>query len=112
MGHEQGDRGGRGGSWELVGGLVVGAVGGFMLGVLLAPQRGDAARERLDASLEEFRDRAEDFIGNLRGNTEELLNQARTAIEERITLINEAIEVGRQAAEEKRAELVVEHEST
>ncbi|MEB3222300.1 MAG: YtxH domain-containing protein [Candidatus Sericytochromatia bacterium] len=112
MGHEQELRGGRSGSWDLVGGLMVGAVGGFMLGVLLAPRQGDAARDRIDESLEDFRDRAEDFIGNLRGNTENLLNQTRTAIEERITLITEAIEEGRKAADDKRAELVVEQEGS
>jgi gas vesicle protein len=112
MGQVQDDRAGRGGSWDLMGAMMVGAVGGFALGVLLAPRQGDGTRERIDASLEDFRDRAEDFMGNLRGNTEALLNQTRAAIEERITLITEAIEEGRKAAEDKRAELVVEQEAT
>lgn len=104
MGYEHRQETGRG--WDMVGGVVVGAVGGFLLGLLLAPRQGDEARERFGDSVSDLRDRTGDFIESLRGNTEALLNQTRSAIEERITLLNEAIEEGRKAAEYKRAELI------
>ncbi len=42
----------------------------------------------------------------LRGNTESLLTSTRAAIEEKLALLNDAVEAGRRAAERKRAELI------
>lgn len=95
-----------GGGWELAAGLVVGALGGFLLGVMVAPKAGEESREKLGDSVSDLRERTTDLIENLRGNTESLLNTTRATIEEKMALLNEAVEAGRKAAEYKRAELI------
>lgn len=94
------------GGWELLGGLAVGAVGGFVLGLMLAPRERPEAAEGESEAYSDLRERTHDMLESLRGNTEALLNQTRAAIEERMALLNEAVEAGRKAAEYKRAELI------
>lgn len=92
--------------WEMVGGLVVGAVGGFLVGLMVAPRQGDDTRENLSDSILDVRERTQELLENVRGNTESLLNTTRAAIEEKMSLLNEAVDAGRRAAEYKRAELI------
>jgi gas vesicle protein len=95
-----------GGGWPLLAGLAVGTAAGFVLGLMLAPRdRSDAAEGEEDA-YSDLREKTNDMLENLRGNTEAILNQTRAAIEERMSLLNEAVEAGRRAAEYKRAELI------
>jgi len=96
----------RSGGWELLGGMAIGAVGGFLLGMTLAPKGGDETRDNLNGSLQDARQRTNDLLENFRGNTEALLNSTREAIEEKLQLLSEAVEEGRKAAEYKRAELI------
>ena len=92
--------------WELLGGLALGALGGFMVGLLVAPKSGGETRDELSGSIGDVRERTNYLLENLRGNTEQMLDSTRAAIEERMELLNEAIEAGRKAAEYKRAELI------
>jgi gas vesicle protein len=101
----------RSAGWELLGGLAIGAIGGFMLGMMVAPKSGTDTRERLGDSITDLRERTNDLLENVRGNTETLLNTTRQAIEEKMALLNEAVEAGRKAADYKRAELI-EQEGT
>lgn len=96
----------RSSGWELLGGLAIGAIGGFMVGLLVAPKSGGETRERLGDSILDLRERTNDLLENVRGNTEALLNNTRATIEEKMALLNEAVEAGRKAAEYKRAELI------
>lgn len=101
----------RSAGWELMGGLAIGALGGFLLGMMVAPKAGADTRERLGDSVQDIRDRTNDLLENVRGNTESLLNSTRQAIEEKMALLNDAVEAGRKAADYKRAELI-EQEGT
>lgn len=94
------------GGWELLSGLAIGAVGGFLLGLAVAPKAGDETRGELSTSLTDVRERTNDMLESLKGNTESLLNTTRIAIEEKLALLNDAVEAGRRAAEYKRAELI------
>ncbi|MDB5099683.1 MAG: hypothetical protein JWM80_4104 [Cyanobacteria bacterium RYN_339] len=95
----------RSAGWELMGGLAIGALGGFMIGLLVAPKAG-LSRETMGDSLMDVRERTNDLLESVRGNTESLLNNTRQAIEEKMALLNEAVEAGRKAADYKRAELI------
>lgn len=94
------------GGWELLSGLAVGAIGGFVLGLMLAPRERPENSEEDADTYSELREKTHDILESLRGNTEAILNQTRAAIEERMALLNEAVEAGRKAAEYKRAELI------
>ncbi len=91
---------------EVLGGLLIGALGGFALGMLLAPQSGRNTRSQLGENLGDMGLRASELAENVRGNTESLLNTTRTTIEEKLALLNEAVEAGRKAAAYKREELI------
>ncbi|MEB3285043.1 MAG: YtxH domain-containing protein [Candidatus Sericytochromatia bacterium] len=108
MGSNSHGESGKSGGWELLAGLTVGALGGFLVGLMLAPREPSENNEDRTDNVSDFRERANDVLENLRGNTEALLNQTRNIIEERMALLNEAVEAGRKAAEYKRAELIEE----
>lgn len=97
----------RSSGWELLGGLAIGAIGGFMAGyyVAKAPAQQEGS-EALGDAIIDVRERTNELIENMRGNTEALLSSTRAAIEEKMSLLNEAVEAGKRAAEYKRAELI------
>lgn len=91
---------------ELLGGLVVGAALGFVAGMILAPQSGGRTRDQLNENLSDIRLRTNEMMDNLKGNTESLITSTRTTIEEKLNLLNDAVEAGRKAAAYKREELI------
>lgn len=91
---------------EVLGGFVLGAVGGFLLGLLYAPQAGTRTREQVQENIGDLALRANELAENVKGNTESLLSTTRTTIEEKLNLLNEAVEAGRKAAAYKREELI------
>lgn len=91
---------------EVLGGLVIGAALGFFAGMVLAPQSGGRTREDLNENLSDLRLRTNEMMDNLKGNTESLISSTRSTIEEKLTLLNEAVEAGRKAAAYKRDELI------
>lgn len=91
---------------ELMGGLVIGAALGFVAGMILAPQSGGRTRDQLNENLSDIRLRTNEMMDNLKGNTESLITSTRTTIEEKLNLLNDAVEAGRKAAAYKREELI------
>lgn len=91
---------------EVLGGLVVGAALGFVAGMLFAPQPGGRTRDQLSENLSDLRLRTNEMMDNLKGNTESLISSTRSTIEEKLALLNEAVEAGRKAAAYKRDELI------
>ncbi|MBI6545176.1 MAG: YtxH domain-containing protein [Cyanobacteria bacterium NC_groundwater_1444_Ag_S-0.65um_54_12] len=94
------------GTLELTLGLLVGALGGFVAGLLVAPQSGTKTRESLYDGLAELKVRTNEVLESVRGNTESLLNSTRSTIEQKLSLLNEALEAGKKAAAYKREELI------
>lgn len=91
---------------EVLGGLVLGAAVGFVAGMILAPQSGGRTRDQLGENLSDLRLRTNELVDNLKGNSESLLTSTRSTIEEKLTLLNDAVEAGRKAAAYKREELI------
>lgn len=96
----------RSGTLELLTGLIVGALGGFAVGMLMAPQSGTRTREQINDQLSDIQVRANEMLEHVRGNTESLLNSTRHTIEEKLSLLNDAMEAGKKAAAYKREELI------
>ncbi|MGE5707197.1 MAG: YtxH domain-containing protein [Bacteroidota bacterium] len=95
----------KGSGFELLSGLLVGGIAGFVLGLLVAPQPGTRTRERLGEQVSDAKLSTNELIESVRGNTESLLNTARASIEEKLNRLSEAMEAGRKAAEAKKDEL-------
>lgn len=96
----------RNGTLELLTGLIFGALGGFAVGMLMAPQPGTRTREQISDQLSDIRLRTNEVLEHVRGNTESLLSSTRSTIEEKLTLLSEAMEAGKKAAAYKREELI------
>ncbi|MBM3275784.1 MAG: YtxH domain-containing protein [Candidatus Sericytochromatia bacterium] len=96
----------RSGTLELLTGLIVGALGGFAVGMLMAPQTGTRTREQLNDQISDLRVRTNEMLEHVRGNTESLLASTRTTIEEKLNLLSDAMEAGKKAAAYKREELI------
>lgn len=90
----------RSSGFELLGGLFLGGLLGFVAGLLLAPESGHRTREKLGGQLNE-----------LKGNSEELLGTAKNTFEDKLGRLGEALEAGRKAAETKREEIISEAET-
>jgi gas vesicle protein len=71
---------------EFLAGIVVGALAGIGLGMLLAPQSGQATRQRLrdraDEAATRLRSTADEFGGRMRHSADELSQRGRTAVDE------------------------------
>lgn len=92
--------------FEVLGGLVIGAAVGFVAGMLFAPQSGGRTRDQFNENLSDIKLRTNEMMDNLKGNTESLISSTRNTIEEKLSLLNEAVEAGRKAAAYKREELI------
>lgn len=95
-----------GGSLELLTGMILGAMGGFVVGLLMAPQSGTKTREQVSETVSDLRVRANEVLENVKGNTESLLTSTRATIDEKFNLLGEALEAGKKAAAYKREELI------
>ncbi|HBN08601.1 MAG TPA: hypothetical protein DD435_08115 [Cyanobacteria bacterium UBA8530] len=98
----------KGSGFELLSGLLVGGITGFVLGLLVAPQPGQRTREQIGGQLSEMKLSSNEMAENVRGNTENLITATRASIEEKLNRLHEAIEAGKKAAECKKEELVKE----
>lgn len=87
------------GRTEFIGGFVLGALVGVGLGMLLAPQPGEAVRQKI-------KERTDEVAGRVRGAAETVLQRGREVAERGAERVREAVERGREAAQEKREELL------
>jgi gas vesicle protein len=86
-------------------GLGVGLLLGTALAVFFAPQSGRDTREDLGEWAGRARTRTEESLQHLKQSLEDLANRFRTFAEAVQSRLEEAIEAGKQAAEQKRQEL-------
>ncbi|MBU6429972.1 MAG: YtxH domain-containing protein [Cyanobacteria bacterium REEB65] len=91
---------------ELLTGMLIGGIGGFLVGLLMAPQSGTKTREQMTETIGDLRVRANEVLENVRGNTESLLSSTRATIDEKLNLLTEALDAGKKAAAYKREELI------
>lgn len=87
------------GRTEFIGGFVLGALVGVGLGILLAPQPGEAVRHRI-------KERANELGSRVKGAAENALHRGRQVVEKGVERVREAVERGKEAAQEKREELL------
>ena len=87
------------------GAFLLGAVVGAGLALLFAPRSGKETQERLKARAREFRDVAQERARAAQEGLEERLGRAGDQVREQIESVKGAVDAGRQAALDARAEL-------
>ncbi len=88
-----------------LGGLLLGAAVGTVVGLLIAPRSGQETRRFLRKSAKALPEVAEDMSSNLHSQTERLLDAAQKNLDETLARLQEAITTGKAAMVQKRFEL-------
>lgn len=87
------------------GAFLLGAVVGAGLALLFAPRSGKETQEQLKARAREFRDVAQERVRVAQEGLEERLGRAGEQVREQIESVRGAVDAGRRAAVDARAEL-------
>lgn len=94
------DRGGSG-----VGSFLMGAIVGAGLALLFAPKTGEETQEELKVQARKLREVAEERVREAQRQLEGRLDEARDGVAARYDEVRDAVNQGRSAAVEARAEL-------
>lgn len=86
-------------------GVGLGVLVGAVVALLFAPKSGRDTREDVAQAAGWARDRAETVIEELKGSLDELSRRTRDLVETYRGRVDAAVEAGRQAADERKAEL-------
>jgi len=86
-------------------GFLLGGALGASLALLFAPEAGRRTRERLRDVAADLRDRTLDLSEELRDKAEEVLERSRETIEEKRSIVNAAVEAGKEAMQRERDRL-------
>lgn len=87
------------------GSFVLGALVGAGLALLFAPQSGEETQAEIRARARELRESAEGHVRDAQKQVEERLQAARQDVKGRVDSVKEAVDSGRLAAREARADL-------
>ena len=88
-----------------VGAFLLGAILGAGVALLFAPRSGEETQREIKERATRLRDVAEERVRDVQHQVEERLHQARGEVMERVDSIREAVDSGREAAQEARTEL-------
>ena len=89
-----------------VAGFLLGGIAGAALALLLAPRTGDENVGALRERTIELRLKAEEAAAKARVEADELLARGKVIFDEQKTRVQDAVEEGKEAAAQKRAELL------
>jgi len=91
-------------------GFLLGGLVGAGLALLLAPRTGEETRDTLRERGIELRIKAEEAAARAREEADELIARGRTVLEEQRSRVQEAVEEGKEAAAQKKAELLAKYQ--
>jgi gas vesicle protein len=88
-----------------VGSFLLGAILGAGVALLLAPRTGEETQRDLKERAARLREAAEGRVRDVQRQVEERIGQARGEVLQRVDSIREAVDSGREAAQQARVEL-------
>lgn len=91
-------------------GFLLGGIVGAAFGLLLAPRSGEETREMLMEKSGELRNVAEELSALAKAGADELLEASKTVVDEQRTKVEQAIQAGREAADEMTTEMLTKLE--
>ncbi len=92
-----------------VSGFLLGGLVGAAAALLLTPRSGEETRDTLMDRGIVLKDKAEEVAAKAREEADELLSLGKTMLEDQKARIREAVEEGREAAAEKKSELLAKY---
>ena len=87
---------------DLVKGLILGALGGLLLGILYAPKSGRETREDIRKSTADLYDKTKEQYHQAVLGMEELVGEGRKAYAEKKERLKKAVEAGVEAYKEEK----------
>ena len=90
---------------NFVAGFMVGVLAGAGLALLFAPQSGEETRQKISDQGFELKGQAQEMSGKARDRAEDLTARGRTALNERVTRLGEAVSDGEKTGDKKVKEL-------
>lgn len=87
----------------LLGGLV-----GAGVALLLAPRSGKETREQIKEFADDVRDRAEDYVHQVKGKVTSSFDRGKDFFQEKKSIITTAVEAGKEAYEKEKERLAKE----
>lgn len=88
----------------LLGGLV-----GAGVALLLAPKSGSETRKRIIELADDAREKAEDYVEQVKGRVASTVGKGRDFYEEKKSIIATAVEAGKEAYEKEKEKLTKGH---
>lgn len=85
--------------------FLLGGLAGAGLALLFAPKSGQETRERLRELAEEAKEKAEGYVGQVKGSVTSALDSGKEFFEERKSIITTAVEAGKEAYEREKERL-------
>jgi gas vesicle protein len=87
----------------LLGGMV-----GAGVALLMAPKSGEETRERIKELAEEVKEKAEGYVGQVKGKVTSAFDSGKDLLDEKKSVISAAIEAGKEAYEREKGRLTKE----
>jgi gas vesicle protein len=93
-----------------VAGFLLGGLVGAGLALLVTPRSGEETRDVLVDTGIELKVKAEEVVTKAREEADDLLARGKTILEEQKARVQEAVDVGKEAAAQKRSELAARYQ--
>ena len=104
MGNEEG----RYNAGSLILGFFIGGLVGAGVALLLAPQPGREAREKIKELAENAKEKAAEYAEQMKGKVTSTVGKGKGILEEKKTLVTAAVQAGKEAYEKEKEKLAKE----
>lgn len=104
MRHEEGGHG----TGSILLSFLLGGLVGAGVALLMAPKSGRETRERIRELTEDAREKAEGYVGQVRGKVSSAISSGKEFVEEQKSVISSAIEAGKEAYEKEKERIAKE----
>jgi gas vesicle protein len=104
MGHEDGSHN----AGTIILSFFLGGLVGAGVALLLAPKSGKETREKIKEFADEVKGKTEEYVEQARERATSALEKGKEVLEEKKSVITKAIEAGKEAYEKEKGKLVKE----
>jgi len=88
--------------------FLLGGLAGAGAALLLAPKSGNETRQRIRELAEEVRGKTEDYVDQAKGKVSSTIEKGKGYIQEKKSIVTTAVEAGKEAYEKEKERLAKE----